>query len=92
MNTGTMSTRSGISWMALLPLSLCGCDPVVAVAGAEFPDWLFCVITGTVLSAALYPVLSRAGLERYLKPLALFYGSLIMMFSLVTWVIFFNRA
>jgi len=31
-------------------------------------------------------------LERYLKPLALFYGSLIMMFSLVTWVIFFNRS
>jgi len=81
-----------MSWIALLPLLLCGCDPVVAVAGAEFPDWLLCLIVGTVLSAALYPVFSRAGLERYLKPLALFYGSLIVMFSLVAWVIFFNRS
>jgi hypothetical protein len=70
---------------------LSGCDPVVSVAGADFPDWLVCVMTGSLLAAACHPLLKRSGLERHLRPLPFFYGSLIVMFSLVTWVMFFNR-
>ena len=68
-----------------------GCDPVVTIAGADFPDWLVCVIVGCLLCAACHPLLRLSGLGRYLRPLPFFYGSLIVMFSLVTWVIFFNR-
>jgi YtcA family len=68
-----------------------GCDPVVSVAGADFPDWLICVMLGSLLSAACHPLLRRIGLERHLRPLPFFYGSLIVMFSLVTWVALFNR-
>jgi hypothetical protein len=78
--------------LAALAILFCpGCDPVVSIAGADFPDWLVCVIVGCLLSAACRPVIRRNGLERYLRPLPFFYGSLIVMFSLVTWVCFFNR-
>ena len=79
------------SALAVATLSLCGCDPVVAIAGAEFPDWLVCVLVGSLLSAACHPILQRSQLEHHLQPLAFFYGSLVVMFSLLTWVIFFSR-
>ena len=68
-----------------------GCDPVVSIAGADFPDWLVCAIAGSTLAAVCHPLLRRSGLERHLRPLPLFYGSLIVMFSLLTWITFFNR-
>jgi hypothetical protein len=89
------ATAQLTSWgrvtLLLIPC-LGGCDPVISIAGADFPDWLACVIFGSFLSAACHPLLRLCGLERNLRPLALFYGSLIVMFSLVTWVIFFNRS
>lgn len=69
----------------------CGCDPVVSIAGADFPDWLVCVIVGCLLSAGCRPLLRLGGIERYLRPLPFFYGSLIVMLSLLTWIGFFNR-
>ena len=83
--------RSMLSALAMTMLWISGCDPVVAIAGAEFPDWLLCVIVGSLAAAACCPLLRLCGLERHLRPLALFYGSLVVMFSLVTWIIFFNR-
>ena len=71
--------------------SLSGCDPVVSIAGADFPDWLVCVIAGSVLAAACHPLLLGSGLERHLRPLPFFYGCLIVMFSLLAWIAFFNR-
>ena len=70
---------------------LSGCDPLVSIAGADFPDWLVCVNVGCLLSAACHPLLRRSGLERHLRPLPFFYGTLMVMFSLMTWVTFFNR-
>ena len=87
---GTELKQSAWS-LAASAVSLSGCDPVVSVAGADFPDWLVCAIVGCVLSAACHPPLRRSGLERHLRPLPFFYGTLIVMFSLVTWVAFFNR-
>jgi YtcA family len=75
----------------LAALWLAACNPVIAIAGAEFPDWLVCVIAGSLLSAACHPLLRLSGLERHLRPLAFFYGSLIVMFSLAMWLIFFNH-
>jgi hypothetical protein len=78
------------SALALAALSLAGCDPVFAVAGAEFPDWLVSVIVGSLVTAGCQPLLRMIGMERYLRPLPLFYGALVVMFSLVTWVILYS--
>jgi YtcA family len=91
-NLPAIALTRRVSTAATLTLvGLSGCDPVVSVAGADFPDWLACVIAGCLLCAASHLLFRRTGLERHLRPLPFFYGSLILMFSLIIWVTFFNR-
>ncbi len=67
----------------LLPLT--ACDPIVTIAGANFPSWLFCMIVGAILAAIVRPLLVLVGLE------PIFYPSLIAMLAMIVWVTFFNR-
>jgi hypothetical protein len=76
---------------SILILTVAGCDPVVSVAGADFPGWLLCAVGGALLSTLCRPLFLAADLERYLHPLPLFYGGLITMFALIAWVIFFSN-
>ncbi len=76
---------------AILTLTAAGCDPVVSVAGADFPGWLLCAAGGAILAALCHPMFLAAGLQRYLHPLPIFYGGLILMFALIAWVIFFSH-
>ena len=73
-------------------LAIAGCDPVVSIAGANFPDWLLCAGAGAALASLCHPLLMAAGLERDMRPLPLFYGGLIAMFALIGWLVFFSRA
>jgi len=72
-------------------MTLTACDPVVTIGGANFPSWLLCMIVGAILAAIVRPILVLARLEPYLSPLTIFYPSLIAMFAMIVWVIFFNR-
>jgi hypothetical protein len=72
-------------------LAAAGCDPVVSIAGANFPGWLLCAGVGALLATLCHPLLVAASLERELHPLPLFYAGLIAMFSLIGWLIFFSR-
>jgi hypothetical protein len=78
--------------LAALAIVSCGaCDPIVTIAGANFPSWLLCMIVGAMFAAAIRPLLALARLEPHLGPLTIFYPSLIAMFAMIVWVIFFNR-
>lgn len=83
--------RLGCLLRILPALTLASCDPVMSIAGASFPDWLICLTIGAVLAALSRPILIWTSAERYLRPLVIFYSSLIALGGLVTWVIFFNR-
>jgi hypothetical protein len=76
---------------ALGGIGVAGCDPVINVAGANFPAWLLCVLVGTAIAAILRPLLVLARLDPYLGPRPLIYTSLAVMFALIVWIIFFNR-
>ena len=84
-------TRAARTLAVAVTIWMSGCDPVVSVGGALFPDWLVCVMAGSLLATACHPLLRGSGLERHLRPLPFFYGCLIVMFSLAAWVTFFNR-
>jgi len=73
-------------------VTLAACDPIVTIAGANFPSWLLCLIVGAILVAIVRPLLVLVRLEPYLGPLTIFYPSLIAMFAMIVWVIFFNRS
>jgi hypothetical protein len=76
----------------VLIVTAAGCDPVVSIAGADFPGWLLCAAGGAILATLCPPLFLAAGLKRDLRPLPLFYGALIAMFALIGWIIFFSRA
>jgi hypothetical protein len=86
-------TRAGfpIAALALASLALAACDPVINVAGANFPAWLFCAIVGAVFAAAFRPVFAASGLEPHLGPLLLIYPCLALLFGCAIYLIFFNR-
>jgi YtcA family len=68
-----------------------GCDPVVNVAGANFPAWLLCAIVGAILAAGLRVVFAAVGIELYLGPLLLIYPCLAILLGCAVYLIFFNR-
>jgi hypothetical protein len=68
-----------------------GCDPVVNIAGANFPSWLFCAICGAILALAIRPVFVVTRIETYLWPLPIVYLSLAILMGCIVWIIFFNR-
>ena len=70
---------------------LAGCDPVVNIAGANFPSWLFCAICGAILTVVIRPVFVVTRVEAYLWPLPIVYSSLAILMGCVVWLIFFNR-
>jgi hypothetical protein len=70
-------------------LGCAGCDPVVNIAGADFPAWLVCLIAGAVAAALLRPLLLK--LEPYMGPPLLVYTSLAVLLACVTYLMFFNR-
>jgi YtcA-like protein len=75
--------------MALITLE--ACDPVVNVAGANFPAWLLCAIVGAVLAATLRPVLAATRIEPHLGPLLVIYPCLAVVLGCLVYLIFFNR-
>jgi hypothetical protein len=85
-------TGFGAPPLAALAIAACSsCDPIITIAGANFPSWLLCMIIGAILAATIRPLLTLARLEAHLGPLTIFYPSLIAMFAMIVWVIFFNR-
>jgi hypothetical protein len=86
-------TRAGcpIAVLTLAALSLAACDPVVNIAGANFPAWLLCAIVGGVSAAAFRPLLAASGIEPHLGPLLLIYPCLAVLFGCAVYLIFFSR-
>ena len=69
----------------------CAHAPSISVLGAYFPDWLFCIVLGTVLTIITYVILNRAQRAHLLWPPALVYPSLLTLFSLSAWLVLFQH-
>ena len=87
----TSTPRIRFSMPIVAALLLAGCDPVVNIAGANFPSWLFCAICGAILTIAIRPIFVITRLETYLWPLPIVYSSLTVLLGCLVWLIFFNR-
>jgi YtcA family len=68
-----------------------GCDPVVNIAGANFPAWLLCAIVGSLLTAIIRPLLAASGVEDHMGPRPVIYACLALLLSCSVWMVFFNR-
>lgn len=76
-----------------IPLTLAGCarSPSLAVLGAYFPDWLFCIIGAVIAVAIVRVVIAKSGDPSRFGPPALLYPALAAFFSLAGWLIFFQH-
>lgn len=81
----------GIAAVSALLESGCTISPSVNVLGAYFPDWLFCIVAGVVLTVVVYQVLARLPERRWFGPSAVVYPTLAALFALVTWLLFFQQ-
>jgi hypothetical protein len=92
MGNGSIGRRfvAGAATLALVA-GLWGCDPVVNIAGANFPSWLICAIAGALLAALIRPIFLWTRIEPYLWPLPIVYLSLGVLMGCIVYLVFFNR-
>ncbi len=80
---------SFISIAASLLLGGCVPAPSVAVFGAAFPDWLFCIVVGVLGAGIVHVVLGKRGKRALLAPLAISYPALCALLAMAFWLLFF---
>jgi hypothetical protein len=68
----------------------CGRAPSVDVIGSFFPVWMLCLTIAIILTSILRLVLLRYQFESAIGPVALFYPSVVILFSCLLWLIFFS--
>jgi hypothetical protein len=88
--------RRAMRWSVAAPaavilMSGCTIAPSINVLGAYFPDWLFCGVAGVVLTIIIYMILKRAQSGDWLVPPVVVYPTLVALFSLAVWLIFFQH-
>jgi hypothetical protein len=88
---GLIRESAGTVTLTGLAAALAGCDPVINIAGANFPAWLLCAIIGALGIVAIRPILVVSGLDPYLWWRPGFYASLGIMIASAVWIAFFNR-
>ena len=68
----------------------CGRAPSVDIIGSFFPVWMLCLAIAIVLACIVRLVLLRYQFESEIGPVALFYPSVVILFSCLLWLIFFR--
>lgn len=72
-------------------LTLAACDPVVNVAGANFPAWLLSAIAGALLALIFRMTFSAIGIEREMAPALMVYPALAFLLGCAIYLLFFDR-
>ncbi len=64
--------------------------PQINLIGSFFPSWMLCALIGIVATLLARWLFVRVGVDPYVGPRALVYGSLAVLVTLVLWVAFFR--
>ena len=75
--------------LSCLPV-VTGCDPILNIDGAFFPAWMLCLIIGIVFTFGAHFAFVRLDIDEYVGPPVLIYPSLVLLFTLATWLFFFR--
>ena len=68
----------------------CSRAPSISIIGSFFPVWMVSLVAGVVLAFAVRFLLLRHRLESEVGPVALFYPSVVALFTCLLWLIFFR--
>ena len=64
-----------------------GCAPVISLAGAEFPVWILCLLTGILVSVLLRPLFITVGIDQWMTPRPLIYSCLALVVAFLSWLL-----
>jgi hypothetical protein len=68
----------------------CGGAPSIDIIGSFFPAWMLCLTVGIAMAFIVHHLLLRYQLESEVGPVALFYPSVVVLFTSLMWLIFFR--
>jgi hypothetical protein len=72
-------------------MSGCAGSPSINVLGAYFPDWLFCIVAGVVLTVVVHLLVKCLQAGHLMGPSAVVYPTLVIFISLVVWLMLFQH-
>jgi hypothetical protein len=87
-----LPSKHGLVWSTALCLLCAGCGraPSIDIIGSFFPVWMLCLTIAIVLTFIARWFLLRYHLESEVGPPALFYPSVVVLFTCILWLIFFR--
>ena len=77
---------ASIASLAAIPIAGCTNSPSIGVLGAYFPDWLFCIVAGVVLTVVIYLIVKRLQADHLMGPPAVVYPTLVAFLALAVWL------
>jgi hypothetical protein len=80
------------SYLLAVCLLCSGCNhaPSIDIIGSFFPVWMLCLAIAVVLTFVVRYFLVRFKLDTEVGPVALFYPSVVILFTSLLWLIFFR--
>jgi hypothetical protein len=85
-----MNMFKALRLTALIFLSGCRGAPSINLVGSFFPAWMLCVGFGVLGVLVTRRVFVRTGIEPHLGAVAVVYFCLWVLFTLVSWLLFFR--
>jgi len=82
----TLQETLGITFVFV---SGCGVIPSVNILGSFFPAWLISIVAGVVLTVLTRQAFLMARIAPYVRPAAVAYGCLILLWTSATWLVVF---
>jgi YtcA-like protein len=66
-------------------------SPTIDILGSYFPAWMICIVSGLTLTLITRWIIQAYHLEAYASPAPLIYTCLTIIYTFVTWIIFYQN-
>jgi len=66
-------------------------SPTIDILGSYFPAWMICIVSGLTLTLVTRWIIRAYHLEPYASPAPVIYTCLTIIYTFVTWIIFYQN-
>ena len=66
-------------------------SPTIDILGSYFPAWMICIVSGLALTLISRWIIRAYHLEPYVSPAPLIYPCLTIIYTFLTWIIFYQN-
>ena len=66
-------------------------SPTIDILGSYFPAWMICIVSGLTLTLVSRWIVRAYHLEAYASPTPLIYSCLTIIYTFVTWIVFYQN-